>query len=175
MFTKLTGRFLENWLHCTTIKSTHKIKEGTIPLFQISQRETIQRVHIPCTFILCKYSLIISNNRKKTREIRNFLSLFKSTTISCANSLTKPIYCVNLILWLIFVRFPFGKYSLLAVSGSKCRIAHVVKIVFVPVVSLCPFGRWSAGFCIHGNGILVVCGFCYFTHTIQNSGNDFGS
>lgn len=33
-------------------KSIRENKEGTIPSVQISQRETIQEVHIPCTFIV---------------------------------------------------------------------------------------------------------------------------
>lgn len=50
----------------------------------------------------------------------------------------------------------------MAVSGSECRIAHVVKIVFVPVVPLCPLGGGSLAF-------FILMGI------IPHSENDFGS
>ncbi len=51
-----------------------KIKEGTIPLFQISQRETIQKVHIPCTFTICKIRVYYTKFNKKNKRQKHQIS-----------------------------------------------------------------------------------------------------
>lgn len=60
------------------IKNIHKIKEGTIPFVQISQRETIPKVHIPCPFIVCNIFVYYTRYTSKSKRINyKFLGLVK--------------------------------------------------------------------------------------------------